>query len=189
MEPAQLEVPQKKLPDLFWRLLPVALFLPLFVILGYGLQTDPSKVPSPFINQPAPQFSLPQLANHSVEISPQDLHGQVWLLNVWASWCIPCAVEHPLLSTLTNVPIVGLNYKDEHADATSWLAERGDPYLFSLVDAEGRVSLDWGVYGVPETFVIDAAGIIRYKHIGPLDSWVIEEELMPLVKKLQQETS
>lgn len=169
-------------------ILPILLFIPIFAVLIGGLDRDPSLVPSPLIGKLAPEFSLPRLGETGTEpVGPADLHGQVWVLNVWASWCVACIAEHPLLSDITGVTLVGLNYKDLDGDALRWLAERGDPYTFSLVDRSGRAGLDWGVYGVPETFVIDAEGVIRLKHIGPLDSRSVAEELMPLVRELQAE--
>jgi cytochrome c biogenesis protein CcmG/thiol:disulfide interchange protein DsbE len=147
-------------------------------------------VPSPLIDKPAPEFKLTQLHAPDKTVSTQDLRGQVWLLNVWASWCVTCLQEHPLLVDLAKqniVPIVGLNYKDERAAGIAWLAKRGDPYLLSAVDADGRVGIDYGVYGVPETFVIDKKGVIRYKHIGAVDHDALRKKILPLVEKLKQE--
>jgi cytochrome c biogenesis protein CcmG/thiol:disulfide interchange protein DsbE len=122
-------------------------------------------------------------------LGPTDLKGQVWLLNVWASWCVSCRVEHPLLVELSKsklVPLVGLNYKDKPSEGIAWLAQHGNPYDVSVVDRDGRVGIDWGVYGVPETFVVDKAGVIRYKHIGPVDAAAIEKKILPLVRELQK---
>ena len=145
-------------------------------------------MPSPFIGKPAPAFSLPLVHEPQRQLSSQELMGQVWLLNVWASWCVACRVEHPLLVELSRknaVPIYGLNYKDDRRAAMEWLRQFGDPYVASLSDRDGRVGIDYGVYGVPETFVIDRAGVVRHKHIGPVTPEVWERDLLPLVRKLQ----
>ncbi|KAF7600180.1 MAG: DsbE family thiol:disulfide interchange protein [Candidatus Dactylopiibacterium carminicum] len=167
--------------------LPLALFLGFAVLLGIGLTLKPRELPSPLIDKPAPQFSLPRLQQDGA-LALADMRGQVWLLNVWASWCVGCREEHPALLRLAQrklLPIVGLNYKDERADALRWLKEHDDPYTVSVVDADGRVGIDYGVYGVPETFIIDAAGRIRYKHIGPLTDESVERELLPRIRALQ----
>ena len=172
------------------RFLPLLLFLPLIGIMFVGLKLNPREVPSPLINQPAPAFVLPQLLAATKLVSPELLKQRVWLLNVWASWCVSCRAEHPLLLAMREqVTLVGLNYKDQPAAARAWLARWGDPYLFSAVDADGAAGLDWGVYGVPETFVIDANGVVRYKHIGPLDASAVKETILPLVRRLQKETT
>jgi cytochrome c biogenesis protein CcmG, thiol:disulfide interchange protein DsbE len=167
---------------------PLLVFAGLAVVLGIGLTLKPREVPSPFIGKAAPAFSLPGLHDESVKVSPAAMRGQVWLLNVWASWCAPCREEHPLIVAAardSGVPVVGLNYKDERDAARQWLRQLGDPYRAIAADRDGRVGIDWGVYGVPETFVIDRAGIIRHKVIGPLtpDAWA--SEVLPLVKRLQ----
>lgn len=172
-------------------LIPLGIFVLLLVFLGIGLTKDPREVPSPFIGKSAPAFTLPQLQRPDLKLSNSDLKGQVWLLNVWASWCESCRDEHPLLveySKRKEVPIYGLDYKDEPADGIKWLEQFGNPYTNSIVDRDGLVGIDYGVYGVPETFVIDKKGIIRYKQIGVVtpESW--DNTIMPLVKKLQQET-
>ncbi len=170
------------------RVIPLAAFAVLVVFLGVGLMLDPSKVPSPLIDKPAPAFSLPQLHNASATISNSDMRGKVWLFNVWASWCVACRQEHPLLVELARrnvVPIVGLNYKDERAAAIRWLQDLGDPYVASGHDIEGRVGMDFGVYGVPETYVIDKQGFIRYKQIGPISPDALKNDILPLVEKLQ----
>ncbi len=170
-------------------LIPLGLFAILLAFLLVGLGKNPREVPSPLIGKPAPQFKLAQLHQPERTLDTQDLRGQVWLLNVWASWCVSCRVEHPVLVELAKaklVPIVGLNYKDKPAEGIAWLAERGDPYDVSVVDREGRTGIDWGVYGVPETFVIDKTGVIRYKHIGPVDTAAIEKKILPLVRELQR---
>jgi len=169
-------------------LLPLFIFIALVILLAVGLSLDPRKVPSPFIGKPAPAFNLPQLHDDSKIIKPADFKGHVWLLNVWASWCVSCRQEHPLLMELANskqVPVYGLNYKDDQADAILWLKQWGNPYQASAFDSAGGTGIDWGVYGVPETFVIDKDGIIRHKHIGALKRSDLDETIMPLVKKLQ----
>ena len=168
-------------------LLPLLVFVVMVGFLAVGLQLKPREVPSPLINKAAPAFNLPLLAAPDKTLSAQDLRGQVWILNVWASWCVACRVEHPLLvefAKTTTVPIYGLNYKDKRDDAQRWLANFGDPYKQSLSDTEGLVGIDFGVYGVPETFVIDKAGVIRLKHIGPVTPEVLAGTILPLIKKL-----
>jgi cytochrome c biogenesis protein CcmG, thiol:disulfide interchange protein DsbE len=170
-------------------LIPLGVFLVLCAFLLVGLWRDPREVPSPLIGKPAPSFVLAQLHEPAKTLGPADLKGQVWLLNVWASWCVSCREEHPLLVELAKakvVPIVGLNYKDESAAGRRWLAQYGDPYNASVVDRDGRVGLDWGVYGVPETFVVDKAGTIRYKQIGPITAEALEKKILPLVRELQK---
>jgi cytochrome c biogenesis protein CcmG/thiol:disulfide interchange protein DsbE len=170
-------------------LIPLALFVVLVIFLGVGLQLNPREVPSPLIDKPAPSFQLTQLQQPERPLAQKDLLGQVWLLNVWASWCVSCREEHPVLLELakTNaVPIYGLNYKDQRDDALKWLAQFGNPYTLSIADNDGRVGIDYGVYGVPETFVIDKAGVIRYKQIGPVTPQALKDKILPLVRKLQQ---
>ncbi|HEY7787347.1 MAG TPA: DsbE family thiol:disulfide interchange protein [Casimicrobiaceae bacterium] len=169
--------------------LPLAIFLVVLVFLFVGLFHDPHEVPSPLIGKPAPQFSLTQLHQPDRKLTTADMRGQVWLLNVWASWCVSCRVEHPLLVDLAKaniVPVIGLAYKDKPADGLAWLASNGDPYRMSIVDQDGRVGIDFGVYGVPETFVIDKTGIIRYKQIGPLTVDALKQTILPLVRELQR---
>ena len=169
-------------------LIPLGIFLVLAVFLAIGLNLNPREVPSPLIDKPAPDFQLPQLHETSRTLAPQDMKGKVWIFNVWASWCVACLEEHPLLVELSKrnlVPIVGLNYKDNRAEALQWLQKRGDPYTLSAEDAEGRVGIDYGVYGVPETYVIDKEGVIRFKRIGPVTPKVLDEQILPLVKRLQ----
>ena len=167
---------------------PLAIFVLLAFFLWRGLWRDPREVPSALIDKPAPAFALPVLGAADKRFAPADYRGKVWLLNVWGSWCVSCQREHPSLLALakTNaVPIVGFNWKDKSDAATGWLTKHGgDPYVFSVADADGRVAIDYGVYGAPETFVIDKAGVIRYKFIGPLDDKAIAEKIMPLVRKL-----
>ena len=169
-------------------LIPLVVFGVLVAFLGKGLFLNPSEVPSPLIDKPAPLFKLPQLHDASAMFSSEDMLGKVWLLNVWASWCVACRQEHPLLVQLSRthaVPIYGLDYKDDSNDAINWLQSFGNPYVQSIVDVDGRVGIDFGVYGVPETFVIDKEGIIRYKQIGPITMEALKEKILPLVKKLQ----
>ena len=169
--------------------LPLAVFLVLLAFLFVGLFRDPREVPSPLVDKPAPSFSLAKLHQPGERLSNADMRGQVWLLNVWASWCVSCRVEHPLLVALAKadvVPVIGLAYKDKPEDGLAWLASNGDPYRMSIVDRDGRVGIDFGVYGVPETFVIDKAGIIRYKQIGPLTADALDKTILPLVRELQR---
>lgn len=170
-------------------LLPLALFVGLVIFLAIGLRRDPHEVPSPLINKPAPVFQLPQLHEQAKTFSPQEMRGKVWLLNVWASWCISCREEHPLLLALARsgeVPLYGLNYKDQRNDAIAWLDELGNPYLLSAADLDGRVGIDYGVYGAPETYLIDRDGVIRFKHIGPLTPAVLQNQLLPLARNLNK---
>lgn len=170
-------------------LIPLALFIGLVVFLAIGLGRDPHEVPSPLINKPAPAFQLPQLHEPAKTFSVQEMRGKVWLLNVWASWCFSCREEHPLLLDFARsgaVPLYGLNYKDQRNDAIAWLNELGDPYRLSAVDLDGRVGIDYGVYGAPETYLIDREGVIRFKHIGPLTSEVIQNKILPLARDLSK---
>jgi cytochrome c biogenesis protein CcmG/thiol:disulfide interchange protein DsbE len=167
-------------------LLPLGIFLVLAAFLAVGLRLDPREVPSPLVGKPAPAFSLPQLKDPAQAFGTEQMKGQVWVLNVFASWCVPCLAEHPYVTELARagVPVVALNYKDKPEDATAWLAKHGDPYRFVAADRDGRVGIDYGVYGVPETFVIDRQGVIRFKQIGPITPEVLRDTLLPLVKKL-----
>jgi cytochrome c biogenesis protein CcmG/thiol:disulfide interchange protein DsbE len=168
--------------------IPLALFVALVAFFAVGLTRDPREVPSPFIGKPAPAFRLEQLHEAQRVFTPGDMKGRVWLLNVWASWCVSCRVEHPLLVELAKrnvVPIVGLDYKDAREDGQQWLARFGNPYVLSAFDVEGRVGIDYGVYGVPETFVIDKEGVIRHKQIGPITPESLENTLLPLIRRLQ----
>jgi len=170
-------------------LIPLAVFLVLCGFLFVGLFLNPREVPSPLIDKPAPAFTLNQLHRPDQKLGLDDMKGKVWLLNVWASWCVACREEHPLLVEFSKqriVPIVGLNYKDEPAAGMRWLRELGDPYTVSVVDRDGRVGIDYGVYGVPETFVIDKQGVIRYKQIGPVTAEVLEKKILPLVRELEK---
>ena len=169
-------------------ILPLVLFVVLVGFLWHGLSLNPREVPSPLIGKPAPGFELARLDQPAKALSEKDLRGQVWLLNVWASWCVSCMDEHPVLVQFSRqnvVPIYGLNYKDKRDAALAWLEQHGNPYTLSLSDPDGRVGIDYGVYGVPETYVIDKAGVIRYKRIGPVTQEVLAEKILPLVKQLQ----
>jgi cytochrome c biogenesis protein CcmG/thiol:disulfide interchange protein DsbE len=170
-------------------LLPLAVFLVLVGFLAAGLFRDQREVPSPLVGKPAPSFELPLLQQPERKFTPADMRGKVWLLNVWASWCETCRYEHPLLVELSKrklMPILGLNYKDKNDEALRWLKQFGDPYQFSMVDADGRIGIDYGVYGVPETYLIDAEGVIRFKQIGALTPLVIEQKIRPLVRELKK---
>lgn len=150
---------------------------------------DPREVPSPLINKPAPAFELPQLQDPAKSFSPQDMRGKVWLLNVWASWCVSCREEHPILLSLSRsgaVPIYGLDYKDKREDAMGWLSDFGDPYSLTASDTDGRVGINYGVYGVPETYLIDRDGVIRFKQIGPVTTTILDEKILPMVKELSK---
>ena len=169
-------------------LLPLIAFVILAAFLLVGLNLNPRKVPSPLIGKPAPVFNLQQLHEPENVFKSKDNLGKVWLLNVWASWCASCRDEHPLLVQLAKanvVPIYGLNYKDKRNLAIQWLDQLGDPYTKSIMDPEGRVGIEYGVYGVPETYVIDKSGVIQYKQIGPVTVDVLEKTILPLVKELQ----
>ncbi len=170
-------------------IIPFIAFMAISAFLYIGLNLNPHEVPSPLIGKPAPAFTLPQLHEPAKNFSPQDMLGKVWLLNVWASWCVSCKQEHPVLVALARqnvVPIYGLNYKDKRADAEAWLAGGGDPYVLSLSDTEGRIGIDYGVYGVPETYVMDKQGIIRHKQIGAITPKNLKEKILPLVAELQK---
>jgi len=165
----------------------VAAFAALVGLLAAGLTRDPREVPSPLIGKPAPAFELPLLHAPDKSFSQKDMLGKVWVMNVWASWCPPCLVEHPVVTALAKsglAPVVGLNYKDRREDALPWLQRNGDPFQLSVADADGRIAMDYGVYGVPETYVIDRGGLIRYKHIGPLTPEAVRDKVAPLIKEL-----
>jgi cytochrome c biogenesis protein CcmG/thiol:disulfide interchange protein DsbE len=182
--------------------IPLLLFVLLLGLLGIGLKLNPREVPSPLIGKPAPQFELPRLdAAEAIgkagtngttgavkTFSSKDMLGKVWIVNVWASWCVACRDEHPLLVEFAKtgiVPILGLNYKDERADGLRWLGQFGNPYTLSVYDQDGRLGIDYGVYGVPETFVVDKRGIIRYKQIGVLTPEILQQKIIPLLKELE----
>ena len=169
-------------------LVPLGIFAVMVGFLYVGLGLDPRELPSPLVDKPAPNFTLPVLSDLNKQFTPADAKGKVWLLNVWASWCESCRYEHPLFVELSRqgiVAIYGLNYKDTPTDARNWLAQYGDPYDLSISDFKGDVGIDYGVYGVPETFLIDKDGVIRYKHIGPVDRKAMNEILIPKIRELQ----
>jgi cytochrome c biogenesis protein CcmG/thiol:disulfide interchange protein DsbE len=169
-------------------LIPLIVFVALAVLLGWSLRHDPRLIPSPLINKPAPEFALPLLHQPDTQMTLADMHGKVWLLNVWASWCVSCRDEHPVLLEFSKrqlIPIIGLDYKDKRDDALAWLNQFGNPYTNSIMDTAGRVGIDFGVYGVPETFLIDGQGRIRYKFTGPLNPDSLEHVLLPHIKELQ----
>jgi cytochrome c biogenesis protein CcmG/thiol:disulfide interchange protein DsbE len=169
-------------------LVPLAIFALLVAFLYRGLSLDPKLVPSPLVGKPVPAFSLTRLDDPAATISDADFKGKVSLLNVWATWCVSCRREHEVLVQLARtgqVEIYGLNYKDNREDAKRWLSQLGNPYVANAFDSDGRVGIDWGVYGAPETFIIDREGIIRHKHIGPLTDEIINDEILPLVAKLK----
>jgi len=176
-------------------LIPLVAFMALVGLMFFGLSNDPKLIPSPFVGKPAPQFSLPRLNNPDETISVNDMKGKVWILNLWASWCVSCRAEHAVLSKLIaeeKIPTIGLNYKDYGTedygdDAKKWLATLGNPYYAVAVDAKGMAGIDWGVVGVPETFVMDKRGIVRYKFTGPVYQKAVDETLIPLIKKLREE--
>jgi cytochrome c biogenesis protein CcmG, thiol:disulfide interchange protein DsbE len=168
-------------------LIPLALFAALAWFLYAGLSLNPREVPSPLIGKPAPAFALARLDDPTQTVKREDLLGKVWVMNVWASWCAPCREEHPLVVAFAKqrkVPVIGLNYKDRPGDARNWLERLGNPYAATLIDFDGKVGIDFGVYGVPETFVIDAQGLVRFKHVGALTPQVISQKLEPLLKEL-----
>jgi cytochrome c biogenesis protein CcmG, thiol:disulfide interchange protein DsbE len=167
--------------------IPLVLFVALVGFFAVGLMRDPREVPSPFIGKPAPAFQLAQLHQADQVFTPESMKGRVWLLNVWASWCVSCRVEHPLLVEMAKqrvVPIVGLNYKDKREDGIQWLQRFGNPYMLSAYDLDGKVGIDYGVYGVPETFVIDKQGVIRHKQIGPITRESLDKTILPLIRQL-----
>jgi cytochrome c biogenesis protein CcmG/thiol:disulfide interchange protein DsbE len=171
-------------------LIPFGLFVVVVGFLAVGLTLNPRELPSPLVGKAAPEFSLPQLHDQEKTISSNDLKGKVWLLNFWASWCGGCKDEHPVLIHLAQsgvVPIYGMDYKDHRSEALAWLKEWGNPYSVVAVDEPGRVGINYGVYGVPETYVIDKAGVIRYKQIGPLREDILEKKILPLVRELQNQ--
>ncbi|HUX63389.1 DsbE family thiol:disulfide interchange protein [Sulfuricella sp.] len=170
-------------------LIPLGIFIVLVGFLAIGLRLDPREVPSPLIGKPAPDFKLALLSDPAKQLSPADLRGKVWLFNVWASWCASCREEHSVLLDLSKqgiVPIYGMDYKDQPGDAQAVLNRYGNPYVETVVDLDGRVGINYGVYGVPETYLIDRNGIIRYKHTGPVTRESLDKKILPLVKELQQ---
>ncbi len=170
-------------------ILPFVVFIVLTVFLFVGLKLDPREVPSPLVGKPAPAFVLPQLHVPGKQFSPADMKGKVWLFNVWASWCVACEEEHPVLMELARqniVPIYGMDYKDKRDAALAVLERRGNPYLMNVSDTDGRVGIDYGVYGVPETYVIDKQGVIQYKQIGPVTAENLRKKILPLVAELEK---
>ncbi len=164
----------------------------VFAVIGWfsfkALDRDPRELPSPLIGKPAPAFSLPTLADPTQAWTPQAMAGKVWLLNVWGSWCTTCQIEHPMLLQLQregSVPLVGLAWKDMPANSQAWLKRFGDPYTVTISDFSGKVGVDYGVYGAPETYLIDKAGVIRFKHVGALNAAIVDGKLLPLVRQLQ----
>jgi cytochrome c biogenesis protein CcmG, thiol:disulfide interchange protein DsbE len=173
----------------FLFLMPLVGFVALAAAFALRLGTDPSLLPSPLIGKSVPAFSLPPVKGRQLGLASADLKGEVSLVNVFASWCVACREEHPVLMQLNRagtVPVHGLNYKDRPDDAARWLDTMGDPYTRTGADLDGRVGIDWGVYGVPETFVVDAEGRIAFKQIGPVTSEILDQTILPLVRKLQQ---
>jgi len=165
----------------------LGVFVALVLLLAVGLRLNPREVPSPLIGRPAPAFELPLLMEPGKKFSEKTMLGRVWILNVWASWCPPCLVEHPVVTQVSRsgmAPVIGLNYKDKPEDALPWLKRNGDPYQLIAFDGSGRIGIDYGVYGVPETYIIDRQGVIRYKHIGPITADVVKKDMEPLVRKL-----
>ncbi len=172
-------------------IIPLIIFSVMAIFLAIGLNLNPKEIPSPLINKNAPVFTAPILQTTEKQLSTEELKGSVWILNVWASWCSSCREEHNALkqfqTTMPNVLLVGLDYKDEDAAALNWLEKLGNPYHLVVTDKEGRIGLDWGVYGVPEIFVIDKKGIIRYKHTGPVTFESIQNTFLPLLQQLERE--
>jgi len=165
--------------------LPLALFCLLGILLWQGLGKDPTRLPSPLIDRPIPNFSLPDLLNPEQQVSNTELLGKPYLINVWGSWCPECRVEHPLISALADqLPVYGLNWKDTKPEATRWLEQFGNPYHAVPFDEDGRVGIELGVYGAPETLLVDAQGLVRFKHVGPLDNQVIQQQLLPALRSL-----
>lgn len=170
-------------------LIPLIVFLVLLVFLGIGLTRDPRVVPSPLIGKAAPTFTAIQLGADGQHFSAKSMLGKVWLLNVWASWCVACRQEHPVwieFAKTKTIPLIGLDYKDEPAEGLTWLRRYGDPYDLSVIDRDGRIGIDFGVYGVPETFLIDKMGMIRHKQIGPVTAEILAKTIWPLVQELQK---
>ena len=174
------------------RMLPLIIFLALALLLGFGLKNADQKslIPSPLIDKPAPDFKLPLVGKPDTMISRADLLGKTYLLNVWASWCVACRVEHPFINELSKagiLPVYGLNWKDQTVDASAWLDQHGNPYAINLADMDGRTAINFGVYGAPESFIVDYKGNIRYKHVGVLTSEILQQEIKPILKTISKE--
>ncbi len=187
--PGGASAPPRRGPGRYIFVIPVAAFAVMAVAFAVGLTLDPSKIPSVLIGKPVPEFRLPPVQGRTLGLASEHLRGEVTLVNVFASWCVECRVEHPLFMRLQaegTVPIHGLNYKDKPEDAARWLDSLGDPYTRTGADRDGRVAIEWGVYGVPETFVVDRGGTIRYKHIGALNPKLLDETILPLVEDLRR---
>ena len=169
-------------------IMPLLLFGALVIFLAVGLRLDPSHVPSPLIGMPMPPFSTERLSAPDVRISEKDFSDRPMLVNIWATWCQGCLAEHGLLMDIAGrgVPIYGLNYRDERAAALQWLEDYGNPYRLVAYDNDVKIGLDWGVYGAPETYVIDADGVIRYKHIGILNEEIVARDILPLFNRLAE---
>ncbi len=185
-------MPEFRIQPVLFKLLPLLIFFALVGFLAKGLTLDPGQLPSPLVDKPVPVFSLPTFSPEQGDFSATDLAGEVWLLNVWSSWCGPCIQEHPLIVDLAktqDIPIVGLNYKDSATDSQAWLTRYGNPFYRVLADRDGRVGIDWGVYGVPETFVIDGEGRVRYKHVGPLTEEALDKTVVPLLQELRAQAN
>ena len=174
------------------RYLPIAAFVVLLALLAFGLTNDPRDIPSPLVGKAVPEFKLPDLYETEKTVSPDQMKGKVWMLNVFASWCVSCRAEHAVVSQFvkdSQLEVIGLNYKDEVVDAKGWLAEHGNPYTAIAVDYDGRVGIDWGVYGVPESYLIDKKGNIRHKFTGPITPQIVDETLKPMLKQLRAEAA
>lgn len=170
--------------------LPLILFVMVAVYFGAGLRNDPSRIPSVLIDRPLPEFSLPAIDGHDNALSTDVVTGKVAMINIFASWCIPCAIEHPVLVKIREEEVIilaGINWKEKPGDGAAWLQRMGDPYDYIGDDADGRVAIDFGVTGAPETFIVDHKGAIRYKQIGPITEQIWLEDLKPIVKQLQSE--
>jgi cytochrome c biogenesis protein CcmG/thiol:disulfide interchange protein DsbE len=174
-----------------WKfLLPLSVGLVLIAMFFFGLQQDPSRIPSPLLEKPAPQFSLQSLQDPTVMVGSANYANQMVLVNIWATWCPGCRQEHGFLLELANegaIPIFGLNWRDNRPDALQWLQALGDPYVASAYDVDGRVGIDWGAYGAPETFLVDKNGIVIYKHIAPLTREIWERDFVPLIEQTENE--
>lgn len=169
--------------------IPLAIFAILVAFLAIGLTLNPREIPSPLIGKPAPDFTAPNLHDTNLSLTKQDMLGKVWLLNTWASWCVACREEHPLLVEFAKakmIPIIGLDYKDKDKDGLQWLARYGNPYDMAVADRDAKIGINFGVYGVPESFLIDKEGVIRYKQIGPFNEDAIQNKLIPLIRELQK---